>query len=311
MNKIHIHEMNFKCNECEELFYDKIDLQKHLDHSLKLARKSHDNLIYQCCKQKNDLYCGTCDKTFKNNWTRKMHKMTIHDKIYAGICKFCGKGYSVMEHLIVHERKHTGERPFICDECGKAYISSFSLSEHKLRHSDIAKYECDVCNKKFKVKVDLRQHRNIHFKESRIYSCHVCGYSHYSKSVLETHKLTHANFRPFECSICSKKFTSKANLRKHNRATHNEDRGTIVCETCGKNFSTQGTLKRHLRIHTGVRPHECDICHQKFVVVDALKTHRILRHKILPYECGTCGQRFKIKTDMMEHSYNHRNLNSI
>jgi KRAB domain-containing zinc finger protein len=305
MLDIHPELMSFCCNECSERFHEKQILRRHLQRSLKLGGIVP---IFQCAQKHGDLKCNICNKLFSNKWTRKMHRMTIHDKIYVGICKYCGKGFSSMEHLITHERKHTGERPYICDVCGKAYISSFCLNEHKLRHMEVGKFECDICQKKFKVRVDLRQHRNIHFKESRIYSCNVCGYTHYSRSVIEKHKVTHVNYRPFECPICKKTFTSKDNLRKHKKATHDEDKGTFICTVCSKNFSSQSTLKRHQRIHTGVRPHECDICHQKFVVLDALKTHRLLKHKILPYECTTCGLKFKIKSDMIEHSYDHRNM---
>ena len=46
-------------------------------------------------------------------------------------CSFCGKSYPKPNRLRVHERLHTGEKPFACRGCGKAYRSKSSLLNHK------------------------------------------------------------------------------------------------------------------------------------------------------------------------------------
>ena len=57
-----------------------------------------------------------------------------YDRMFHYVCKTCGRGFTRPSHLKIHERIHTGLRPFVCSFCGRSFNQKCNLKKHIWAH---------------------------------------------------------------------------------------------------------------------------------------------------------------------------------
>lgn len=152
---------------------------------------------------KGGLDCNMCGKRLNSAANLRLHRLS-HFALGAGQprcssgkrpkahqCPVCGKLFVSSSGVALHQRVHTGERPFPCQVCGKRFRQNTHLREHLRTHSGERPFRCEVCGKGFIQSMHLAEHRRTHTGE-RPHVCPLCGKAFKTFSNLRNHKKTHA-----------------------------------------------------------------------------------------------------------------------
>ncbi|KAM9340937.1 zinc finger and BTB domain-containing protein 24 [Symphorus nematophorus] len=213
--------------------------------------------------------CDDCGKVFKNHLFLKIHQRT-HTGEKPFRCLVCGRGFTQKHALLAHQRMHTGEKPFVCTVCAKALSSKHSLQEHMNLHEEEKSFSCEKCGKTFSQKRQLKSHYRVHTGKS-FPECAQCHHKFMDTAQLKKHLRTHTGEKPFTCEICGKCFTAKSTLQTHIRIHRGEK--PYECSICNKSFSDPSARRRHVTSHSGKKPFTCSFCSLSFTRLDNLKTH--------------------------------------
>ncbi|KAI5102929.1 zinc finger and SCAN domain-containing protein 21-like [Silurus meridionalis] len=78
------------------------------------------------------------------------------------VCLLCGKNFNRLANLRIHQRCHTGEKPYMCSHCGRRFSHSGNLQKHKRVHTGERPYHCPQCSKSFCQSSHLKKHQMVH-----------------------------------------------------------------------------------------------------------------------------------------------------
>ena len=137
-------------------------------------------------------------------------------------CITCKKEFSQAVNLEVHERSHSGFRPFACPypSCGKEFTQLGNMQLHVKIHEGNKAFSCQQCGKSFVQKGNLEVHMRIH-TGTKPFRCAFCKRSFRQVTILNHHMRTHTHETPYTCHVCKLGFKQLSNLNEHIFNTHN------------------------------------------------------------------------------------------
>ncbi|EDV54617.2 uncharacterized protein LOC6548939 isoform X1 [Drosophila erecta] len=112
------------------------------------------------------------------------------------------------------------------------------------------------------------------------FQCTECSKVFTTFGALRIHKSIHTGELPHKCNYCDKRFRTPGQVRVHHRRHTGEK--PFKCKICSLDFTHRETLISHLSRHIGMKRYKCYGCDKYFVVVSGLRAHRRLR----PDTCG-------------------------
>ena len=169
----------------------------------------------------------------------------------------------------LHEKTHSGEKPFSCNFCEKSFLWKDSLKNHELTHEKEKAFPCQYCTKTFTLKSYMLAHEKVHTGEG--YACEYCDKIFSLENNLKTHKRLHLGDKPFSCKYCDQKFTQKSMAQGHER-THTGEK-PFACDYCNKRFNRKDTLNNHKLRHTREEKPKCSYCGKGFLNAVYVRKH--------------------------------------
>ncbi|XP_062548635.1 zinc finger protein 37 homolog [Armigeres subalbatus] len=141
------HKKRLACELCNETFFRKDRLQKHMfeEHKFKdgsylpMECKECDivfetTLEYRRHKLKHTSHmCTICNETFKSAYFLKIHLSTHSEDGKSFECTICHKSFKTFQRKVIHMNVH---KKYKCHTCGRKYSGRNCLLKHMKTHEE-------------------------------------------------------------------------------------------------------------------------------------------------------------------------------
>lgn len=233
----HSDERPFKCLLCDYSCKVKQTLTGHM-------RKHSNAKLFSCT------ICGVKlrDRDSVNRHIKAIHHGIERPKNFK--CEFCDYRAISRSQIKIHERTHTGERPFACKECDYKSANPASLKAHmSTKHTIRDPFKCEHCEFQTLNKYEATKHEKFHSGDLPYYNCDECEHRSLSKK-MGYHKKYHNHDAAWKCESCEFSMPTKRGLIKHIVNDHT-DKLPHKCGICG--FRTgqyyDSKLAGNMRVH--------------------------------------------------------------
>ena len=204
VERIHLAIKNKQCPRCDIKFYEKRDLQRHIE-----ARHMKIRTI---CPIEG---CG------KPVVRLDQHIRMIHTE----------------------KSSSRQDRSSKCPECGAVFSRVYDMTRHRENvHRGLKNFACDKCERKFSDKRDLKRHHDavhLNIKQSKTYPCSSCPKTFKFKKLLDKHRLEEHEGEACKKELKEEKDKTRGGTSGGERAEKQEELNTV--EIDGEMFLVQET----------------------------------------------------------------------
>ncbi|XP_030028935.2 zinc finger protein 182 [Manduca sexta] len=221
---------------------------------------------------KGEYICFKCNEIFPSKRGLKQHAKLCTEsesgengKVGKFGCTQCAYRCQSPAILKIHERTHSGEKPFSCTFCDYKSGQKNNVAKHILVHMKEKPFRCQFCDYRCAQKNNLVVHERTH-TGYKPFACPYCDYRTVQKPNLVKHMYLHTDQKPFSCDMCSYRCVQKTNLTKHKQRHLNEKDGdsaeksrtykprqkSIKCRLCPYRCVQKSSLDKHFQAkHAG------------------------------------------------------------
>ncbi|XP_052321044.1 transcriptional regulator Kaiso-like isoform X8 [Oncorhynchus keta] len=215
-------ETHFREGHSQGNTSDFLDYSESLETNLNVPTHSPLHPVSMSMAPSDSQGCILFDQVLNSNDQRAKpwgEGATTGGKETQFFCMFCNKGFSCPQKVEIHQRVHTGVKPFICTQCHMRFAHAGNLKRHQRFHTGVKPFKCTQCHMRFTQAGDLKRHERVHTGE-KPYSCPQCEKRFSRQDQLKMHLKVHTGEKPFACTHCGKRFSERTYLRMHQQKHH-------------------------------------------------------------------------------------------